>query len=389
MILKKKKILHVIQGFGAGGAETWLLSIVKHLKKNPEYGLHFDFLVTGGVPCLFDQEIKEQGCEIFYLKYSYTKLLTFSRKFRDILKENKYDAIHHHQDFISGWHFLLGYGHLPNIRISHLHNPFNFITNYITNTTRWISFKFGRILTYALTTKITGTSNAVMDEYGYDKWPYKYKRVQAVYCGFYIEDFIYNYTSKEKLCKELDWDNNCKIALFVGRLDSAENENMKNQKNPEFAFKIAKELVLQTNNWKFLFVGYKGKLGTTMEMEVEKLGLQEKIQFLDFRRDIPDLMSASDILVFPSFWEGLGMVAVEAQANGLQVILSDTIPKEAIVNNELVCVKDLAEGEKVWVQNIIDSSASENHSNRINSSFKVCNSPFSIHNSIQNLSKIY
>ncbi len=386
--MRKKRVLHIIDGFGAGGAETWLLATVKYLKTHPHLNLEFDFLATGGEARLFDEEIKEQGCQIFYVKYSFKSLFAFRANLKSILLSNEYDAIHDHQDFISGWHFLLGIGYLPKVRIAHLHNPFNFIDNYVVNPVRWFSYHLGRLLTVALTSKITGTSNAVMDEYDYNKWPYSKRRTNPAYCGFDVNKFTYNSHGKEKLCKELGWEiKECKIALFVGRIGLQDSDTAANQKNPAFAFSVAKELVSLNDDWRFVFVGYKGNLGSNMETEVTNAGVADRIKFLGLRNDVPGIMSAADVLIFPSLWEGLGMVAVEAQCCGLPIIMSETIPMEAIICDELVIVKKLEDGIKEWIESIVRISNSKY--NRSSYAHKIDASPFSIHNSINNLIHIY
>jgi glycosyltransferase EpsF len=159
-----------------------------------------------------------------------------------------------------------------------------------------------------------------------------------------------------------------------------------NQKNPAFAFEVAKELVKKDRNWRFLFVGYKGQTGAIMEKEIHESALAEFIRFLDIRKDIPRLMSASDVLIFPSLWEGLGMVAVEAQCNGMNVIMSKGVPQEAIVCKELVTTLDLT-CPTDWVNCIV--SMKTNQEDRHKYAEVVRNSPFSIENSIKKLISLY
>ena len=115
----KKKVLHIIDGFGTGGAETWLLACVKYLHQHQELGLHFDFLASGGKKGVFDDEVIGYGATVFYQKYSLKNFIGFRKQFKKILNQNDYVAIHDHQDFISGWHFLAGSGSLPVQRIAH------------------------------------------------------------------------------------------------------------------------------------------------------------------------------------------------------------------------------------------------------------------------------
>lgn len=381
-----RKVLHIIHGFGPGGVETWLLATVKYLHQHPELNLQFDFLLTGGIKGIFDEEIKMHGSKIFYSRYSNSSLLSFRNKFRDVLKNNSYIAIHDHQDFISGWHYLLGGRYLPPVRIAHLHNPYNFVHNYVVNPLRWCSFKIGRKLMVRYATKITGTSDAVMDEYGYNKGVFKKKRTYPTYCGFDTNKFNYNIESKQVLCSELSWDRSVNIALFVGRIGLKHYDTAYNQKNPEFAFEVAKQLVSEHQQWNFIFVGYKGETGARMEKETISKKLDSRIKFLDIRRDIPDIMSASNVFIFPSLWEGLGMVAVEAQCSGLKVLMSANVPREAVVCRDLVTIKSVDEGLEAWVSAITKLSL---NTKREKYADEVGESPFSIENSVNRLIALY
>lgn len=382
----QKKVLHIIHGFGPGGVETWLLESVKYLQDHPGLNLRFDFLLTGGVPGIFDEEIRKCGSSIFYVRYSNSSIISFRKKFRAILKQNNYAAVHNHQDFISGWHYMLGGKYLPPVRIAHLHNPYNFVDNYVVNPLRWFSFRMGRKLMARFATKITGTSDAVMDEYGYDRGIFKQKRVSPAYCGFNTRKFIFDASAKSQLCRELNWDENVKIALFVGRIGLQHYDTAANQKNPQFAFEIAKQLVTKHKGWRFVFVGYKGETGVRMEEEVIDKNLENVIKFLDIRRDVPKIMSASDVFVFPSLWEGLGMVAVEAQCSGLRVLMSDTVPKEAVVSESLVTIKELNEGAHAWAETIAGAKAITERARYVD---EIQQSPFSIENSVDGLIRLY
>lgn len=386
--MQKKKVLHIIDSFGTGGAETWLLACVKYLYSHPELNVQFDFLASGGKTGVHDDEIKKYGSEIFYAKYSLQKIFVFGRELKKILRGHGYCAIHNHTDFVSGWHFLSAAGSLPAIRVAHVHNPWNFVNNYVVNPFRWFSFRMGRLLTALLTTKITGTSDAVLDEYGYNKWPFKKKRVMPAYCGFDVEKFLYDETAKKKMCDEMGWDYNCRIGLFAGRIGLHNYDKAINQKNPSFALSVARELVKNSKEWNFIFAGYKGIQGWQMENELKAEGLSNRIKFMGLRNDLPSIMSASEIIIFPSLWEGLGMVAVEAQAAGLPVLASDTVPEEAIVCDEIYFKKRLSEGALSWVKGI-NSITSSHFLHRDEYNKYVLQSRFSINASVNYLLSLY
>jgi glycosyltransferase involved in cell wall biosynthesis len=303
------------------------------------------------------------------------------------LNQNNYDVIHSHLDFVTGWHLLLGIGSLPPLRISHLHNPYNFVNNYCTSFSRRLSYKIGRFLMSKLVTHITGTSDAVMDEYGYNRLPFIAKRIMPLYCGFSADDFIFNPKIKSEYLAKLQWENNF-VGLFVGRIGTHDHRKAKNQKNPLFAFEVAKTLVASHANWRFLFVGYKGPLGLKMESTLNESNLSDKIKFLGVRQDVSEIMSMCDVLLFPSYFEGLGMVAVEAQASGLEVLMSESVPSEAVIDSNLVHRLSLDIPIEDWVNTMANISPKQN-SQRGNAYLQLINSQFSIENSVSNLIRVY
>jgi len=385
--MKKVKVLHILDSFGIGGAETWLLACTKYLKDNPNIQMEFDFLLTGGLESELDEFVRLNGSKTYYKKYSFSRFFSFGFFLRKLLKNGKYNVIHNHGDFVSGWHSLAAIGLLPNIVITHLHNPYNYVNNYKSSFGRRISYNLGKYLMALFTTKLTGTSNFVLDEYGYDKWPFKRIRIQPLYCGFEINNFSFSEVSRKEIRSELGWSKpEIKVALFVGRIGIPDNSIFPNQKNPSFAFKIARKLIEKNTNWNFLFVGLKGVYGEELEAIVLKEGLESRIKFLGIRDDVSKIMSASDAFVFPALWEGLGMVMVEAQCNGLPIIVSDKLPKEAFIIDRYVNEISLNAPIENWIQLIVETSVNnERHVN--GDELKV--SAFSIHSSVLRLFNEY
>jgi len=138
---------------------------------------------------------------------------------------------------------------------------------------------------------------------------------------------------------------------------------------------------------RFQPIGLKPILFCVCEIRAQIVGkLDDKIKFLDVRHDIPRIMSASDVFVLPSLWEGLGMVSVEAQCSGMKVIMSRTIPKEAIICNDLVTIKSIDEEPEDW-SNAIATIALDD--NRTKYAGEIRKSPFSIENSVDRLIGLY
>ena len=128
-----------------------------------------------------------------------------------------------------------------------------------------------------------------------------------------------------------------------------------------------------------------GELKPEIQQKIEKLGLEEKVIFTGVRDDIPDLLQAMDVFVFPSHFEGLGIVTIEAQAAGLKVICADTIPKEACITKNLEYVS-LKETTSVWKEKILKY---QNNSSRTDVYSKVCNMGYDIEENANWLSNFY
>lgn len=333
-----KRILQVVHSLGMGGAETWLLQVLKYWRASGNTEFELDFLITGGEESVLDAEFKRLGAEIFYLPLKKGAGMSFIRSFRSLLKTKKYAAIHDHQDFLSGWHFLFGLGLLSPVRVVHVHNPsYQIYANYATSFRRRIQLQIGKKLVRLLATHIGGTSEKILGEYGITKKYFPNQWVHALNCAFSITDWQGDHFSeKAAICKEQQWPLDSKIVLFAGRFDNSLSlTHPQNHKNSTFALLIL-EACATDPDIKMIMVGANDYIRDEfLELIVEK-GLSDKIHLLGIRKDMIKLMSGSDLLLFPSRAEGLGMVAVEAQAAGLHVLASTAVPGECVVLEELV-----------------------------------------------------
>ena len=109
----------------------------------------------------------------------------------------------------------------------------------------------------------------------------------------------------------LGLDEEDQMMILVGTL--------KEQKGHRYLIQAAAPLIAQNNKLHILFPG-DGPLRDALQQQVQQLGLEKHIHFLGSRKDIPDLLAASDYFVLPSLWEGLAMALIEAMASGLPVL---------------------------------------------------------------------
>jgi glycosyltransferase EpsF len=381
------RVLQIIDSLGMGGAETWLMELLRLWSKMD--ACHIDFLATSGNPGLFDEEARRLGAKVHYVRYRRAHLPRFAVEFRRVLREGQYDAVHDHQDYASGWHFLMGSGVLPSVRVTHVHNPsYQIDNNYGVTPVRRLTSRVGKTLVARYSTHITGTSRQAIAEYGFDATPFRRIPKAALHCGFDPMRFLGEaLPAKASVCEEFGWPMDAKIILFVGRIDVSPNlGHPQNHKNSGFAVSVGIECCRDAGV-RMLLAGAHSSAVPILEERIASAGLEAHIRFAGIRKDIERLMLGSDVLLFPSRGEGLGMVAVEAQAAGLPVLASDTVPRECVVVPELVRFRKVEAGQAAWADDLFQLAAQR--LNIADANQRVAASAFSIDWSARALLKLY
>jgi glycosyltransferase involved in cell wall biosynthesis len=193
--------------------------------------------------------------------------------------------------------------------------------------------------------------------------------------------------SRAKLNAEFALPHKAKVLLFVGRLDSNMDES-RNAKNPTFCLEVALECAQRHPDFVCLLAGGGESMRTRLQERVRSWDMENRILLIGPRPDVPMLMAGADLLLFPSLAEGLGMVAVEAQAAGLPVIASDAVPAECRVIDGMVDFLPLAAGAEAWASKVIEKLQQPKPDARAANQV-VSASPFSIDNSAKRLLHIY
>jgi glycosyltransferase involved in cell wall biosynthesis len=160
-----------------------------------------------------------------------------------------------------------------------------------------------------------------------------------------VDNFKYDNEIRNQIRDELKAGN--KLVLgHVGRFNK--------QKNHAFLIDVFKAVHDQCPESMLVLVG-EGYLQQAIEKKVANLGLSSHVRFLGVRGDISNLMQGMDLFLFPSLFEGLPVVLVEAQAAGLKCVVSDAITKETDVTGRLQFIS-LRASPDVWAGKIIASS---------------------------------
>ena len=155
-------------------------------------------------------------------------------------------------------------------------------------------------------------------------------------------DFIYDQGVREEKRAEFNIGNSFVIG-HVGRFAQP--------KNHTFLLEIFRHIYRNNSNAKLLLVG-DGPLRLGVESLAEKYGIEDHVIFAGVRSDIPELLSAMDLFVFPSLYEGLPVTLIEAQANGLSIIASDSISDEVKIT-DLIEFISLDDGPRYWAERVL------------------------------------
>ena len=145
--------------------------------------------------------------------------------------------------------------------------------------------------------------------------------------GIDVQQYVFSQERRALMRRKLNIPKDMFVVGHVGRLCY--------QKNHAKILNVFAEIKKEKQNSILLLVGV-GELESEINEKTKKLGLNNSVKLLGIRNDIPDLLMAFDVMVFPSFYEGLPNSIIEAQATSLPCIISDTISTEVKITDRVV-----------------------------------------------------
>jgi len=329
----KIRVLHVLEGMRKGGAEAVVMNLYRNVDRSR---VQFDFMVHTTDKCAYDDEILGLGGRIFRVPlYNVINHLTYKKAWHDFFKNNadNYKVIHAHMISLASIYLKIAskYG-LKTIAHSHNMGAIKDLKRFILDM--W-KIPLKHIADYLFACSLAA------GEWIFGKDHCKNPNFFVLNNGINTEKFIYNQAVREQKRKEFDIENKFVVG-HIGRFAT--------QKNHSFLIDIFKSIYEKNNNAALLLVG-EGELRDPIKDKVRALGLEASVIFTGVRSDISDLLCAMDVFLFPSLYEGLGIVLIEAQANGLHCITSDVVPQEAKVT-KLIEYVSLNESASHWADKI-------------------------------------
>lgn len=292
-----------------GGAEMRTLELLPHLQKS---GIHFDFCTLGETgEGHLDAQLQELGSTIYECPLD-AGIWHFSRTFLKLLKANRYDVVHSHVHYASGFIlFLAARAKVPG-RILHFRNTTDGCpATWKRQAYRRMMMKFAD----CSANKILAVSRGAMEAGWGSRWQQD-RRTEVLYNGIDLSRYQPIESCKQTLRVQLGLKTDEGYLINVGRFNP--------QKGHDLLIDAFSKFHLQYPKVKLLLIG-DGPLRPEVEKKVQSLGLTEHILFMGLRNDVPLWLEASDGFVLSSHWEGLPGVVLEAVAVGLPVV-STAVP---------------------------------------------------------------
>lgn len=328
------RILHVLGRMNPGGVETWLLHVLRHIDRR-RFAL--DFLVHTREPSAYDEKVRALGARVIpCIRPSHP--WAYARNFRRVLRRyGPYEVVHSHVHHFSGFVLRLARRAGVPTRLAHSHNDTSMVDAssgvlrraYLRAMERWVV----REATAGLAA--SRPAAAALFGAGWESDP----RWRVLHYGIDVDPFGAD-VDPALVRRELGIPRSAFVLGHVGRFHA--------QKNHLFLIAVAAEASRRIPETRLLLVG-DGPLRTAVAARAEELGIGKVVVFAGVRGDVPRLMKgAMDVFVFPSLYEGLGIVFLEAQAAGLPAVVSRAVPEEADVVPSLIRRLPLDAGPAEW-----------------------------------------
>ena len=334
-----------------GGVESVIMNYYRNIDREK---YHFDFLCNSE-EVAYEDEIMSLGGKIFKITARSKDYKKYKEDMKNFFEKNakEYDVIWVNVCSLANIDYLK-YAKKYGIkrRIIHSHNSKN-----MDSFLRGMVHRLNKFIIEDYATDFWACSEDA------GKWFYSMKirdseKYVIINNAIDLDKYKYNPKIREEYRKKLGIEDKFVIGN-IGRLHF--------QKNQAFLLEIFKE-ICNINENSYLLIGGQGEEEEKLKAKAKELGIEENVKFLGMVKNVQDVLQAMDAFVFPSLFEGLAVVLIEAQASGLNVFASkDVMPIQAKMSKYFRFIS-LFEDEKEWAKIIIDecNHCEVKRENRIN-----------------------
>ena len=337
---RRLRVLQVGMTRNLGGIETYLIEQFRHLDKSK---IDYDFVnITGEYSICFEDEILASGSKIFKVVSRHKNPLLHYWQWFNILLQNKgvYDVIVLNTNSLE-YVFPLVLGKIFGIPVRVIHSHNSGFENKQGLARRLLVGMNKKLLAWSANLRFACSQFA-------GQWMFKDNPYHVIYNAIDIHKYDADPIVREETRNALGLRTELTL-LHVGRFSY--------QKNHSFLLDIFKEVHRIQPDSVLLLVGdttEESEFLTEVKRKIKAYGLENVVRLLGRRDDVNKIMQAADVLVMPSFFEGLTVVGIEAQASDLPLLLSDTVTKELglLPSTQFI---SLEAGPTAWAEAIVNS----------------------------------
>ena len=339
---EQKRILCVFGALDRGGSETMCMNLYRVMDRE---NIQFDFVKHTPCKGAYEEEILALGGRIYEApRYKGYNRMAYCKWWKNHLRQHpEHQIIHGHLFSISAIYFQVAKA-MGRVTVGHSHS-----TECVGSALK--RFTKTRLVRKAY--RYTDVALACSQDAG--RWMFPKMPFEVLINAIDAKRFVFDLQRRVAVRKQWGIDDDALVLGAVGNLNPV--------KNPFFMIKVMRQVRKHRPDARFLWVG-EGALRGQIEEKLREEDLSDAVILTGARADVPDLLQAMDVFLFPSLWEGLGVAAIEAQAAGLPCLCSENVPKEVAITT--LCRFLPIEEPGIWTDQILKLEQSrENTFDRI------------------------
>lgn len=339
------RVLQELSALDGGGVAKLLYDYYRNMDHTK---IHFDFLIYDYYENgMYEEPLKDLGCTIYKLPRIKKDKIGYLTGMKKIIKDGNYDVVHSHMG--SRGLFVMYYGKKYKVpkRIVHSHIAYE----PVSNVKRKINAMLASIAKHYATDLFACGKDAGI--YMWGKKASAEGKVHIMTNAVDTDSFQFSNVLRIQKQEELQITGKFVIGI-VGRLSE--------QKNYPFLFSAYKKVTEQRDDTVLLIVG-RGLEEDKIKKLAADMNLGNSVRFLGIRSDVSELLNAFDMFVLPSKYEGLPVVLIEAQANGVQELVSDRVTTEMDIT-DLIKFLPIENTKDQWAKEMCSASIKTNERER-------------------------
>lgn len=336
-----QRLLCLLSGMNAGGAETFLMKIYRNIERT-EYQM--DFCINTKEKCFYEDEILSYGGKIYRIPSKSENIKEFKRQLTELIQSERYQYVLRITSSALGL-LDLKIAKKAGVKVCCARSSNSADGSSLKSK---IAHGIGSLF-YRKYVDVAFAPSDLAAIHTFGRKAYLSDQVSILHNAVDLDVYHYDEKARKRIREEFGIAEDICVIGHIGRFQE--------QKNHMFLAEIFKSFTEKNPKSVLLLIG-DGPLKIKLERKIYELDFSDKVLFAGIRSDIPALLSAMDVFVFPSLYEGMPNTVIEAQATGLPCVIADTITREADITG-LVQYVSLGKTPEEWAAIVLDTENSE------------------------------